>query len=102
MSQEAAIAAIEPTPTHVGWHKIVLFPDRPIKVGGALLTYRGFGDRSTIRIDTVIPDLDAQYTYRQQFDIDLARKGFKAGGERLMLISAGRYKMRLKHYIPAR
>ena len=93
---------VEPNSVAAGWAKMVLLRDREVRVGGAVLTYRGLGARSTFRIDAVIPDLDPQYTYRQQFDIASARKGFRLGGEHLVLLSAGRYKIRLEHYTPAR
>ncbi len=101
-TQDAAIAAANKLPTKPGWHKMVLVRDREVRVGGSVLTYRGLGGSSTIRIDAVIPDLDSQYTYRQRFDIDQARESFKVGGERLKLLSAGRYKVRIKHYVPSR
>lgn len=100
-SQRVTTAAAQPARPAAGWHRIVLLRDRQIRVGRAMLTYRGPGERSTIRFDAVIPDLDAQYIYRQQLDMDMARKGFKVGGERLMLISAGRYRLRLRHFTPA-
>ena len=102
VTQDAAIAAANKLPATPGWHKMELLRDREVRVGGSVLTYRGLGGSSTIRIDAIIPDLDSQYTYRQRFDIDQAREGFKVGGERLKLLSAGRYKVRVKHYIPSR
>ena len=100
--QESTEAANAASPATSGWHRMVLIRDREKRIGGAILTYRGLGKSDTIRIDAVIPDLDSQYTYRHRFDIDQARQGFKVGGERLQLSSAGRYKVRLKHYTPLR
>jgi len=99
--QETAKADAAPASLSPGWTKIVLLRDREKRVGGAVLTYKGLEGNTFIRVDAVIPNLDSQYTYRQRFDIDQARKGFKVGGERLKLKSAGKYKVRLKHYIPA-
>ena len=100
--QGIAKATTESAHTIAGRHRIILFRDKEIRVGRVMLTYRGLEERSAIRIDAVIPDLDSQYAYRQQFDMDKARKGFKVGGERLILISAGRYRLRLEHLASGR
>lgn len=100
--QKDSKATAKPAPATVGWQRIVLLRDREVRVGRAMLTYRGLGEGATIRIDAVIPDLDSQYIYRQQFERAAASKGFNVGGERLMLISAGRYRLRLSHFITNR
>ncbi len=101
-SAQAAESASTLQPAVPGWTRMALMRDREKRVGGAVLTYRGLGEGSTIRIDAVIPDLDSQYTYRIRFDVDRARNGFKIGGERLKLLSASRYQLRFKHYTPSR
>ncbi len=100
--QESSEAANLASPSTPGWSRMVLVRDREKRIGGAVFTYRGLGTGDTILIDALIPDLDSQYTYRQRFAIDHARKGFKVGGARMKLLSAGRYKMRVQRYIPAR
>jgi hypothetical protein len=101
-SQEVREAAANPARATAGWTRVTLLLDQENRIGDAILTYRGLGERDTIRIDAVIPDLDSQYTYRHQFALEQANGGFKVGGQRLKLVSAGRYRVRLMHYVPAR
>ncbi|MGD9247467.1 MAG: hypothetical protein PVI60_05890 [Desulfobacteraceae bacterium] len=82
--------------------RIVLEINRDHAVGKSILTYRGLEGRSKFRLDVVVPELDAQYTYLHKFDIDQARKGFQVGGEHLRLISAGRSNIRIWRQIPRR
>ncbi len=56
--------------------------------------YRGIG-KGNLRIDVFIRDLDPDYPYRRQIDRRTARDGFRLGGVRFELISAGRNKAKL-------
>lgn len=100
-SQGVQEAAAKPVRATASWTGVALILDQENRIGGAILTYRGLGERDTIRIDAVIPELDSQYTYRHQFAIEQAHRGFKVGGQRLKLVSAGRHRVRLMHHIPA-
>lgn len=85
-----------------GWSKMTVYKGQETTVGKVIITYRGLEAYSRFRLDALIPDLDSQYVYKQTFSVDQARKGFSVGGQRFELISAGTYRMRLRHYTPAR
>jgi hypothetical protein len=100
--QNTQLRSHSPLSNASGNSKIVLEINRDQAVGKAILTYRGLEGRSTFRLDVIVPELDAQYTYLHKFDIDQARKGFQVGGEHLRLISAGRSNIRIWRQIPRR
>ncbi len=83
-----------------GWSKKVLYRNSEKRVGNTILTYRGLEGRSKFRLDAILPDLDAQYTYSHRINIKNSQKEFQVGGERFVLISAGKHKIRLLHYTP--
>lgn len=85
-----------------GWSKTALPLGNPRRIGHIIATYRGKQGRSAFLLDVIIPDLDPQYTYRRQINIEEARKGFRVGAERFVLLSAGRSKIHLSHYVAAR
>lgn len=92
---------IKKAPKPATWSKKSLRLDRQEQVGDILVTYRGKQGRA-FRMDVIIPALDPQYTYLRNIQIETARKGFQIGAERFVLRSAGRGKLRLLHYHPAK
>jgi hypothetical protein len=87
----------EPPPPIPGWTKSTLNLDREYRVGNTILTYRGLEKRSWLKLDTVIPALDPDYTYKMKISISEAKRGFRRGGDRFVLLSAGKSKIRLLH-----
>ncbi len=77
--------------------KYILHKDVQKQIGRSLLTYRGKADGSKIKLDVVILDLDPDATYKNTIDIDRAKQSFRAGDERLELISAGSLRLRVWH-----
>lgn len=73
---------------------VVLRRDVKTRLGKVDLIYRGL-EKGNLRLDVFIRDLDPDYPYRRQIDRHKARDGFRAGGVRFELISAGRSKARL-------
>jgi hypothetical protein len=61
----------------------------------AQFNYRGL-EGNNLRMDVIIPELDPYSVYRYSLDIDQAYAGFRLGGLRFKLISAGRTALRLK------
>lgn len=78
--------------------KYILHKDIQKQIGRSLLTYRGKADGSKIRLDVVVLDLDPDATYKNTIDISRAKQSFRAGDERLELISAGGLRMRVWHH----
>ncbi|MGD9010378.1 MAG: hypothetical protein PVG41_20815 [Desulfobacteraceae bacterium] len=86
-----------PPPPIPGWTKSTLSLDREYRVGNTIITYRGLEKRSLLKLDAVIPALDPDYTYKMKISISEAKKGFRRGGDRFVLLSAGKSKIRLLH-----
>jgi hypothetical protein len=49
-----------------------------------------------IRIDVLIPKLDPDYAYPHLIPVKEAKRGFRLSDENFLLISAGRYRVKLK------
>ncbi len=96
-SRKVLLRINEPQPPIPGWSKSTLSLDREYRVGHTILIYRGLEGRSILKLDAVIPALDPQYTYRMKLSISEAKKGFRRGGDRFVLLSAGKSKIRLLH-----
>jgi hypothetical protein len=79
------------------WQKRTMILNREYRVGNLLLTYRGLEGGSILKLDAVIPALDPDYAYKMKLSISEAKKGFRRGGDRFVLLSAGRSKIRLLH-----
>jgi hypothetical protein len=79
------------------WVKRTLGLDRQHRVGNILLTYRGLEEGSFFKLDAVIPALDPAYAYKMKLSISEGKKGFRRGGDRFVLLFAGRSKIRLLH-----
>ena len=78
--------------------KYILHKDIQKQIGRSLLTYRGKTDGDRIKLDVVVLDLDPDATYKNTIDISRAKQSFRAGDERLELISAGRIRLRVWHH----
>jgi hypothetical protein len=87
----------QPAVPAADWTRTVLKRGHASRVGGVVLTYRGLDEGSGLLFETVIPDLDPDYVYSRTIPISMAKKGFQTGGERFILLSAGRSKIRLLH-----
>lgn len=87
----------EPPPPIPGWAKSTLGLGREYRIGNTILTYRGMEGRSILKLDAVIPALDPDYAYKMKISISEAKKGFRRGGDRFVLLSAGKSKIRLLH-----
>ncbi|MDJ0883678.1 MAG: hypothetical protein QNJ48_05930 [Desulfobacterales bacterium] len=59
------------------------------------VVYRGIKD-DQIKLDVFIRDLDPDYPYRREIDQREAKDGFRLGGVRFDLISAGRTKAKMR------
>lgn len=78
--------------------KYILHKDIQKQIGRSLLTYRGKTGGSEFKLDVVVLDLDPHATYKNTIDIARAKQSFRAGDERLELISAGRLRLRVWHH----
>jgi len=78
--------------------KFILHKDIQKRIGRSLLTYRGKANGSKIRLDIVVLDLDPETTYKSTIDIARAKQSFRAGDERLELISAGGLRLHAWHH----
>jgi hypothetical protein len=96
-SEEVLPRAHTLPPSSPGWVKRTLRLDREYRVGNTLLTYRGLEAGSILKLDAVIPALDPDYAYKMKLSVSEAKKGFQRGGDRFVLLSAGRSKIRLLH-----
>ena len=96
-SEDVLLRINEPPPPIPGWAKFTLSLDREYRVGNTILTYRGLEGRSILKLDAVIPALDPDYAYKMKISISEAKKGFRRGGDRFVLLSAGKSKIRLLH-----
>jgi hypothetical protein len=96
-SDDVLLRINEPPPPIPGWTKSTLSLDREYRIGNTILTYRGLDNRSLLILDAVIPALDPEYAYKMKISISEAKKGFRRGGDRFVLLSAGKSKIRLLH-----
>ncbi len=78
--------------------KFVLHKDVHKQIGRSVVTYRGKADRSKIKLDVIVLDLDPKVTYSRTLDIARAKKSFHVGDERFELISASALRMRVWYY----
>jgi hypothetical protein len=74
--------------------RVVLRRDVRSQFGKVDVIYRGVED-DLVKLDVFIRDLDPAYPYRREIDYRTARNGFRMGGVRFELISAGRAKAKL-------
>lgn len=74
--------------------RVVLRRDVRSRFGKVDLIFRGVED-DLVKLDVFIRDLDPAYPYRREIDYRTARDGFRVGGVRFDLISAGRAKAKL-------
>ena len=96
-SDDVLLRINEPPPPIPGWTKSTLSLDQEYRVGNTILTYRGLEGRSILKLDAVIPALDPDYTYKMKISVPEAKKGFRRGGDRFVLLSVGKSKIRLLH-----
>lgn len=89
----ASATGAEP-PSDASPVRVVLRRDVKSRVGNVAVIYRGIKD-DHVRLDVFIPELDPQYAYRREIDYRSAKQGFRLGGVRFELISAGRSKAKL-------
>ena len=90
------LAATAPTTANgaASQFPVVLRKDVKTRLGKVDLIYRGL-EKGNLRLDVFIRDLDPDYPYRRQIDRHTARDGFRLGGVRFVLVSAGRSKAKL-------
>ena len=69
--------------------RVVLRRDVKTRIGKVDVIYRGVDDRH-VKLDVFIRDLDPLYPYRRKIAYRSAQQGFRIGGVRFELISAGR------------
>ena len=74
---------------------LVLPLNEPVPVGGIRITYRGRSASGLIILDTVIPDLDADYAYPHELSDSEARTGFVLFDHHFKLVAAGPYAIRI-------
>jgi hypothetical protein len=74
--------------------RVVLKRDVKNRFGKVDVIYRGF-ENDRLQLDVFILDLDPGYPYRREIAYRTARDGFRLGGVRFELISAGRTKAKL-------
>jgi hypothetical protein len=74
--------------------RVVLRRDVRNQFGKVDVIYRGVED-DRVKLDVFILDLDPAYPYRREIDYRTARDGFRVGGVRFELISAGRTSAKL-------
>ncbi len=74
--------------------RVVLRRDVKTRLGKVDLVYRGIEDKR-VKLDVFIRDLDPLYPYRREIAYRSAKQGFRLGGVRFELISAGRAKAKL-------
>jgi hypothetical protein len=96
-SDDVLLRINQPPPPIPGWAKSTLRLDREYRVGNTILTYRGLERGSILKLDAVIPDLDPDYAYKMKISISKAKKGFQRGGDRFVLLSAGKSKIKVLH-----
>jgi len=89
----------ETQPSDPARHLYVFHRGVTQSVARARFNYRGL-EGNTIYVDVIIPELDPESIYHYQMDIDQATEGFRIGGVRFKLISAGRTSLRLKREMP--
>lgn len=73
---------------------VVLRRDVKTRLGKVDLVYRGV-EGQRIKLDVFIRDLDPDYPYRREISYRSAKQGFRLGGVRFELISAGYRKAKL-------
>ena len=73
---------------------IVLRRDVKTRLDKLDVVYRGIEDKR-VKLDVFIRDLDPRYPYRREIAYRSAKQGFRLGGVRFELISAGRAKAKL-------
>ena len=88
----AAVAAPSVDSSRV---RVVLRRDVRNSFGKVDVIYRGKQD-DQIKLDVFIRDLDPDYAYRREIDQREAEDGFRLGGVRFDLISAGRTKAKVR------
>jgi hypothetical protein len=74
--------------------RIVLRRDVKTRLDKVDVIYRGIEDKR-VKLDVFIRDLDPRYPYRREIAYRSAKQGFRLGGVRFELISAGRAKAKL-------
>ena len=74
--------------------RVVLRRDVKTRIGKVDVIYRGVDDRH-VKLDVFIRDLDPLYPYRRKIAYRSAQQGFRIGGVRFELISAGRSNAKL-------
>lgn len=74
--------------------RVVLRRDVKNSFGKVDVIYRGI-ENDHVKLDVFIRDLDPRYPYRREIPYRSAKEGFRLGGLRFELISAGRTKARL-------
>ena len=74
--------------------RVVLRKDVRTSFGKVDVVYRGT-EKDNLKLDVYILELDPDYPYRREIDHRTAREGFRLGGVRFELISAGRSKAKL-------
>ena len=96
-SDDVLIRINQPPPPIPGWSKSTLRRGKEVRVGNSILTYRGMEKGAILKLDTVIPDLDPDYTYSLKISVSKAKRGFQTGGDRFVLLSAGKSKIKVLH-----
>lgn len=74
--------------------RVVLRRDVKTRLDKVDVIYRGVEDKR-VKLDVFIRDLDPRYPYRREIAYRSAKQGFRLGGVRFELISAGRAKAKL-------
>ena len=91
----ARTIAASPPATDEPRVRVVLRRDVRNSFGKVDVVYRGMKN-GQIRLDVFIRDLDPDYPYRREIDYRAAKGGFRLGGVRFDLISAGRTKAKMR------
>ena len=82
------------TKSAVNRSRVVLRKNVRTTFGKVDVIYRGI-EEGNLRLDVFIRELDPDYPYRREIDRRTAKNGFRLGGVRFELISAGRTKAKL-------
>ena len=76
----------EESPKLLSSDKYVLERDQATPIGNRIFFYKG-RQGNQIRFDVIIPELDRQYPYAFQVDIETTKNGFEVAGVWLQLIA---------------
>ena len=74
-----------PWPAKETGNRLVLPLDQALLSRGLEITYRGMVESGRFRLDVIIQSLDPSFTYRLDFDVPEARRGFKLADRRFAL-----------------